>query len=98
MSFEKRTSKTEAAAEKAAKKTAAKAKKAPAKKDAAPKAARIQLKVQYMGKEVSQEEMVAAVKAQLGELAVETMELYVKPEDNTVYYVVNGDITGKVAF
>ena len=26
------------------------------------------------------------------------VEIYVKPEENAIYYVVNGDVTGKVEF
>ena len=49
-----------------------------------------------MGKELSQEDMVAAVKAQwIGE-EIKTLALYVKPEDQAVYYVVNGEGSGKV--
>lgn len=76
----------------AAKKTAAKkpaAKKAPA--------AKVTMTVEYQGKQVSTETILAAVKDAVKELSVKTMDLYVKPEDGAVYYVVNGDVTGKVA-
>ena len=80
-------------------KPAAKTRKAPAKRTApaAKKAAapKVSLTLQYMGKELSQEDMVAAVKAQCGE-DIKTLELYVKPEDQAVYYVVNGEGSGKV--
>lgn len=89
MAFEKKAAKKE---------TASKTKKVAEKKAAAPKEAEIRLKVQYLGKEVSQEDMVAAVKEQLGDISVKTMELYVKPEDQAVYYVVNGELTGRIAF
>lgn len=90
--------KAEAAkAEKApAKKTVAR--KAPAaKKAAAPAAPVVTLTVQYMGKEMTEQAMVEAVKAQVqGE--IKTLALYAKPEEAAVYYVVNGDITGMVEF
>ena len=73
--------------EKPASKTTRKAsaKKAPAaKKAATPK---ISLILQYLGKELPQEAMVEAVKA---------LDLYVKPEDSAVYYVINGESTGKI--
>lgn len=74
------------------------ARKAPAaKKAAAPAAPVVTLTVQYMGKEMTQQAMVEAVKAQVqGE--IKTLDLYAKPEEAAVYYVVNGDITGMVEF
>ncbi|MGI5933787.1 MAG: DUF6465 family protein [Lawsonibacter sp.] len=72
----------------------ASAKKAPAaKKAAAPK---ISLTLQYLGKELTQEAMVDAVKAQWTGADIKTLELYVKPEDSAVYYVINGESTGKI--
>ena len=70
------------------------ARKAPAQKAAAPV---VTLTVQYMGKEMTQQAMVEAVKAQV-EVEIKTLDLYAKPEEAAVYYVVNGDITGKVEF
>ncbi len=29
---------------------------------------------------------------------MKSMDLYVKPEDGAAYYVINGDVTGKVEF
>lgn len=83
-------------AEKApAKKTVAR--KAPAKKAAAPAAPAVTLTVQYMGKEMTEQAMVEAVKAQV-QVEIKTLALYAKPEEAAVYYVVNGDITGMVEF
>lgn len=82
--------------EKLASKTTRKAsaKKAPAaKKAAAPK---ISLTLQYLGKELTQEAMVEAVKAQWTGADIKTLDLYVKPEDSAVYYVINGESTGKI--
>ena len=67
--------------------------KASAKKTDAPK---ISLTLQYLGKELTQEAMVEAVKAQWTGADIKTLALYVKPEDNAVYYVVNGESTGKI--
>lgn len=74
------------------------ARKAPAaKKAAAPAAPVVTLTVQYMGKEMTQQAMVEAVKAQVqGE--IKTLDLYAKPEEAAVYYVVDGSITGMVEF
>lgn len=82
-----------------AEKTAAKTRKAPAKRTPAakkPEAPQVSLTLQYMGKELSQEDMVAAVKAQWTGEEIKTLALYVKPEDQAVYYVVNGEGSGKV--
>ena len=83
----------------AEKKPAAKTRKAPAKRTPAAKktaAPQVSLTLQYMGKELSQEDMVAAVKAQWTGEEIKTLALYVKPEDQAVYYVVNGEGSGKV--
>ena len=64
----------------------------------AAKKAEVKLYVQYQGVERSQEELVEAVKAAWTGAAIETLELYVKPEDGAVYYVINGTESGKVDF
>ena len=100
----KRTTKAKAKTEETAedgeeKKPAAKTRKAPAKRTPAAKktaAPQVSLTLQYMGKELSQEDMVAAVKAQWTGEEIKTLALYVKPEDQAVYYVVNGEGSGKV--
>ena len=82
-----------------AEKPAAKTRKAPAKRTPAAKKAaapQVSLTLQYMDKELSQEDMVAAVKAQWTGEEIKTLALYVKPEDQAVYYVVNGEGSGKV--
>ena len=63
------------------------------RKAAAPK---ISLTLQYLGKELTQEAMVEAVKAQWTGADIKTLDLYVKPEDSAVYYVINGESTGKI--
>ena len=69
----------------------------PPRRSAAPAAPVVNLTVQYLGKEMTQQAMVEAVKAQVQE-EIKTLELYVKPEDNAVYYVVNGTVTGQIEF
>ena len=93
-----------------AEKPSAKAKAGKAEKAAAPKAEKkapvrrraaapaVKLFVEYGGKQVSQEEMTSAVLAGWTGEAVKTMELYVKPEDGAVYYVINGVHSGKAGF
>ena len=57
--------------------------------------------VQYAGKEVSQKDIIETVAAHYIEAGheagdIKEVELYIKPEDNTVYYVINGTDTGKI--
>ncbi len=79
------------------------AKKAPAKKAPAKKAVKTNLYVQAAGKEVSMEEAIARVKDawkatghKVGDL--KEITVYVKPEESSIYYVVNGEVTGRVEF
>lgn len=89
----------------AAEKKAAPAKKAPAKKATTAKkeAAKVTtvITVQYQGNEVavsSVEEKVKAAFVAEGHKAssIKTLNIYVKPFENSAYYVVNGDVTGRV--
>ena len=56
--------------------------------------------VQYMGKEIVCKDVVAAVKEiwtkEMGnkESDLKDIKVYIKPEDNGAYYVLNGDVTG----
>ena len=66
-------------------------------------AAKKTLFVQYNGKQVEEKEIVASVKKawtdagnKVGE--IKTMEVYVKPEEDAVYYVINETESGKVEF
>ena len=59
--------------------------------------------IQYSGKQVEEKDIVASVKKawtdagnKVGE--IKTMEVYVKPEEDAVYYVINETVTGKVEF
>ncbi len=86
----------------AVKKTEAKpaAKKAAPAKKAAEKAVNAELTVQYSGREYSTDEIRKAFEGvwtyDMGKkLAdVKSVDLYFKPEESAVYYVVNGDETG----
>lgn len=75
--------------------------KAPAKKETVKKPVeKCALHIQYAGRSYAQEDLVKIakdvwkydLKRKAGEL--ETIELYVKPEENKVYYVMNGEVTG----
>lgn len=91
-----------------AKKTPAKkepAKKAPAKKAAPAKAAKAEIKtalyVQFAGNEVTEADIIDKVKAAYvaeghKESAIKEINLYVKPEEYAVYYVINDKAIGKV--
>lgn len=73
-----------------AKKAETPAKKAPCKKAAAKKtAAKTAVYVQYAGSEKSVDEIVEAAKA-AATAEVKDITVYVKPEDNAAYYVING--------
>ena len=94
-----------AAEKKAARKAAAK--KAPAKKAAeAPAEKAVETKttiiLEYCGRQVTENTMIAGAKkvwADAGRTeAIETMELYVKPEDGAVYCVINGEPIGKFCY
>lgn len=88
-------------------------KKAPAKKAAAKKPAarrtaakkdmKVKTVVEYYGKQVEEKDIIASVKKawtksgkKVGD--IKTMELYIKPEEAAVYYVINKTETGAVAF
>lgn len=91
---EKLVSEVKEAAEKATEKV----KKATAKKEI-----KTTLFVEYYGKQVQEKDMIASVKkawTKSGKKVadIKTMALYVKPEENSVYYVINGDSAGRVEF
>ena len=59
--------------------------------------------VEYQGKQVEDKAMIAAVKKAWTEARnkvgdIKTVELYIKPEEDSVYYVINGTENGKVEF
>lgn len=79
------------------------AKKAPAKKTTAKKDIKVKAVVEYYGKQVEEKDMIAAVKKAWTKSGrkvadIKTIDLYIKPEEGAVYYVINGIDTGAVAF
>ena len=73
----------------------------PAKKETAVKAAtKVSVNLQFAGKEYKAEDFEKMAKDvwqyDLGKKAAElkSVDLYVKPEENKVYYVMNGDVAG----
>ena len=97
---EKKTT-VKAAEEKKAPAKAA-AKKTTAKKTTAKKDIKVNAIVEYYGQQMDEKTIVANVKKawtksgrKVGE--IKTMDLYIKPEESAVYYVINGVDTGAVA-
>lgn len=96
---EEAAKKTEASAKKAEP-----AKKAPVKKTEAPKKVaakkeepemKASVFVEYEGKQIAAKEVLETAKndyiSKHKDAVIETIELYVKPEENAAYYVVNGE-------
>ena len=59
--------------------------------------------VEYQGKQVEDKAIIAAVKKAWTETGhkvgdIKTMEFYIKPEEDSVFYVINETETGKVEF
>lgn len=59
--------------------------------------------VEYCGKQVEYKEIIASVKKVWTKAGnkisdIKSMELYVKPEDAAIYYVINKTESGKVEF
>lgn len=97
----KKTATKKPAAKKAdAKKSAEKktAEKKPAEKKTSTRktAPKTNLFVQYQGAELSYADLIERAKADAGVDAPKTINLYVKPEDNMVYYVVDEKVGGFV--
>ena len=81
------------------------AKKEPAKKSTPAKAAKAEIKtalyVQFAGNEATEADIIDKVKAAYvaeghKESAIKEINLYVKPEEYAVYYVINDKASGKV--
>ena len=95
----KKATATKAVAEKAVE--VKETKKAPAKKTTTAKAAKKEeVTVEFAGKAYTTEQLVQIAKDvwkyDLGRKATEfkTVKIYVKPEENQAYYVVNDEVTG----
>lgn len=99
----KETVKKETVKKTAAKKTAKAAEEAEAPKKVPAKRTRkvtSAVSVQFSGKSYTTEELVQIAKdvwtydLGMNEKDFKTVELYVKPEESSVYYVVNGEVSG----
>ena len=75
------------------------AKKAPAKTAAPMTEVKEQFYIQFLGKDLEKDEIISRAKAAYKEAgnkaAVKSLDVYVKFEESAVYYVVNGDISGR---
>lgn len=78
--------------------------KAPAKRTTTRKTAvKETVYLQYLGKEINKDDLVKQVKDiwtkelknKAGDL--KSVTLYLKPEENMAYYVINDDVTGSIA-
>ena len=58
--------------------------------------------VQYQGTDIDLAALAEAAKAEFHQTKKRTLvtdlKLYVKPEEHTVYYVINGGFTGSIAY
>ncbi len=99
---EKATVKTETAPKKEVASKETTAKKETAKKTATKKKEiTTTVRVQYLGKDVAIKDKIKEIKAVWQKAGnrvrdMKDIELYVKPEDNKIYFVVNGDFDGSV--
>lgn len=99
----KKTATKKAETTAAKKTTTKKAETATEKKTTAKKTVKCEMQVQFAGKSYTQEELLQIAKDvwkyDLNQKAsdLKTVELYVKPEESAVYYVMNKDFAGSFA-
>lgn len=94
--------KKETAAKKAAAKKETTKKETTAKRTTSKKEIKINAIVEHYGKQIGEQDIIANVKkawtnAGRVEKDIKSIELYIKPEENAVYYVINETETGAVA-
>lgn len=89
-------------ARKGAKKAAKAAEKIAGDVSKAVKQYPVEIFVQYSGNEVETSALVDAAVAQFRTVKkrarIAEFKLYIKPEENAAYYVINGDYSGKIDF
>ena len=61
------------------------------------------LYVQYQGQQICDSDLVDRIKADWRNAGrkikdIDTLDLYVKPEERRVYYAINGEQTGEIGF
>lgn len=52
------------------------------------------IELQYGDKAIGEEQLVSLAKEAYGKKDIKNLDIYVKPEENKAYYVVNNDVTG----
>ena len=98
---EKKTSTRATAKKETTTKRAAMKKETTVKKTASKKEIKVNAIVEHYGRQISEQDIIANVKrawtnSGKNEKDIKSIELYIKPEENAVYYVVNGTETGAV--
>ena len=93
--------KKETTAKKATTKKETVKKETTVKKTASKKEIKVNAIVEHYGRQISEQDIIANVKrawtnSGKNEKDIKSIELYIKPEENAVYYVVNGTETGAV--
>ena len=96
----KKTAAKKTTTKKAADEDAAVEKKA-AKKTTAKKAADVEVFIQFAGNQAVQKDVEDRIKAAFvaeghKESSIKSIKIYVKPEENAAYYVINEDNVGRV--
>lgn len=52
------------------------------------------IELQFGDKAINEEQLVSMAKEAYGKKDIKNLDIYVKPEENKAYYVVNNDVTG----
>ena len=52
------------------------------------------VELQFGDKAVTEEQLISKAKEVYGKKDIKNLDIYVKPEEGKVYYVVNNDVTG----
>ena len=52
------------------------------------------IELQFGDKALNEEQLVSMAKEAYGKKDIKNLDIYVKPEENKAYYVVNNDATG----
>ncbi len=59
--------------------------------------------IQFQGRERSQENILQQIRRDVyakgvSDEEIDSVNIYIKPEEQAVYYVVNGEVEGKISF
>lgn len=95
---------TKKATRSTAKKSTAKPKAAAEKSTSTRKTLKTSIFIQHEGKEIEDKDIIAKIKeiwvSELGNRIsdMKTLTTYIKPEEQSIYYVINDGITGRIDF